>query len=257
MAKRVSNRRQLPALVLFAALIAGGPALAETFPVRWSTALGLSPLADINQRLHQPLWDDVGITVAFRWRFGGAGQAPEPIDPEPKISCADHQRWEGTKYQTASQSDHNHLALFAATCAALSALRHARPAHESFVSEFRLDKGAADYLPAALAIAIGPWQQRYIDEAGARGLSWRQWRACKDSELLSVQSDGGDAALYQWTRGKRRVEILGCADFNADGLQGLLLRVTEWPGYAHAAKAKAMLVTRASAGAVMHALELN
>ena len=257
MARRVSNRRRLPALVLFAALIAGGPALAETFPVRWSPSLDLQSLDEIDHRMQQPLWDDVGITVAFRLRFISAGQAPEPIEPEPIISCTDHQRIEGTSYQTASQSEQNHLAIFAATCAAFNQFRHARPAHKSYVSEFRLDKAAADYLPAAIAIAIGSRQQHDIDEAGARGQSWRQWRAGKDGELLSVRSDGNNGALYQWTRGESRVEILERGDFNDDGRQDLLLLVTQWPGYGHGAKAKAMLVTRFHPDTVMHRLELN
>lgn len=251
------NRRQLSALILCAGLIAGGPALAETFPVRWSPSLGLQSLDDIDRRLQQPLWDEAGITVASRWRFTGAGQAPEPIDPEPIISCADHRRIEGTNYQTASQSDHNHLAIFAATCAALEALKHAAPAVESHVGDFRLDESAVDFLPAATAVAIAPWQQDEIDQASASGLSWRQWRGNQDSDLQAVHRYGDQAALYEWTRGKSRVEILAHGDFNADGREDLLLHITEWPGYAHAAKAKILPVTRASPGAVMQALALN
>jgi hypothetical protein len=244
-------------LVLFAALLAGGAAEAETFPVRWSPSLGLQSLDDIDRRVEQPLWDDIGITVAFRWRFTSAGQALEPIDPEPMISCADHWRLADTVYQTASQSDHNHLANFAATCAALAALRHAQPSRESYVGDFRLDAAAADFLPAALAIAIGPWQQRDIDEAGAHALPWRQWRAGKSSDLISVRSNGDEAVLYEWTRGKSRVEILGRGDFNEDEVEDLLLIITEWPGYAHFAKAKMILVTRYYPDVVMHAFEIN
>jgi len=251
------NRRRASAVILFAALIAGGAALAETFPVRWSPSFGLQSLDDIDRRLQQPLWDDAGITVAFRWRFTGAGQAPEPIEPQRIVSCADHERLDGTNYQTASQSDHNHLAIFASTCEALEALKHAAPAHESFVANFHLDAAAVDFLPAATAVAIGPWQQEEIDQAGANGLSWRAWRASQNDKLLALRSDGEHAALYEWTRGKSRVEIFGRGDFNADGSEDLLLHITEWPGYAHSAKAKTLLVTRTSAGAVMHALALN
>ena len=251
------NRRRVSAVILFAGLIAGGAALAETFPIRWSPSLDLQSLDDIDQRLQQPLWDQTGITVAFKWRFTGAGQAPEPIKPQQIVSCADHKRLDGTVYQTASQSDHNHLAIFSATCMALEMLRRATPAPESHVSEFHLDDAAVDFLPAAIAVAIGPWQQDEIDQAGAKGLSWRDWRASQNDKLLAVRGDGKNAALFEWTRGKSRVEILGHGDFNADGVEDLLLRITEWPGYAHGAKAKVLLASRTASGAVMHALALN
>ena len=41
---------------------------------------------------------------------------------------------------------------------------------------------------------------------------------------------------------------------NGDGAEDLMLRVSEWPGYAHTSRSKTLLVTRHEREAVMRAL---
>jgi hypothetical protein len=233
-------------------------ATGDTFPVRWSASLGLPSLDQLERRQRRPLWDTDGILLAHKWRFAGSGRAPEPIYPRPIVSCADYWQTDHALYRTASQSDHNLLAVFAAACTALRALGRAKPSRASFVAAFRLGAAAADFLPAAVALGRHPTERREIAEAGAAGLSWRQFHAARGSLLRAVRragdDDGGGIAEYDWTRGKSRLEILGHGDFNGDGAEDILLRVSQWPGYGHTAKSKVLLLTRHSPGVVMHTL---
>ena len=219
-------------------------AATEEYPVRWSPALDLNALDDIERRLEAPLWNAVGILLARRWRYVGVGKAPEPIEPKRILSCADYWAVDLAHLNTRSQSDHNLLREFAADCTALNALGAARPARVSFVGDFRLDERAADVLPAGTAIPISPVERREIDDADAKGWSWRQWHESRESGLASVRLAADGSATFAWTRARSRVEILARGDFNGDGAEDLLLRNSEWPGYAHASRSQTYLVTR-------------
>ena len=251
-------KRILLALMLSAALMAAGASAGagdhENFPVRWSASLGLQSLDDIERRQRQPLWSAAGIVLAHKWRYSGIGKAHQPVGPRRIVSCADYWGADHRLYKTASQSDHFLLADFAATCVALRALKLARPARQSFIAELRLDEAAADALPAMLDIAVNPAERDEIEQAGAKRWSWRQLRASRGAVLISVRREHDSAALFEWTRGKSLVEFLARGDFNGDGIEDLLLHISQWPGYGHGAKVKALLVTRYRRGAVMQVL---
>lgn len=164
------------------------------------------------------------------------------------LSCADYWQTDHALYKTASQSDFNLLAGFAGTCQVLKALKAALPAQKNFVNDFTLDESAVDMLPPGIAIERNPAERREIKQAETDGLSWRLYQELCSSSLVSVAHESDSSALFEWTRGTSRVEILGHGDFNGDGFQDLLLHVSQWPGYGHSVKAKAHLVTRLSAG---------
>ena len=46
---------------------------AKDYPVRWSPALDLDSLDDLERRLEESLWNVVGILLARRWRYVGEG----------------------------------------------------------------------------------------------------------------------------------------------------------------------------------------
>ena len=46
---------------------------AKDYPVRWSPALDLDSLDDLERRLEESLWNAVGILLARRWRYVGEG----------------------------------------------------------------------------------------------------------------------------------------------------------------------------------------
>ena len=245
----------LRALILAGTLTgSAGIALAEEYPPRWSPALSLNSLDDLERRVQAPLWNRAGIILARRWRYVGQGQAPDPVEPHRIVSCADYWAADLAHLKTGSQSDHNLLGEFAATCTALNALRSAQSARKSFVSDFRLDERAADVLPAGIAIPINPVEQRDIDTANAKGWSWRQWHGSRKSGLETALEATDGSVTFEWTRVRSRMEILASGDFSGDGVEDLLLRVSEWPGYAHASRSKALLVTRQKEGAPRHIL---
>lgn len=205
---------------------------AGEFPARWSSTLGLNSLDDVKLRASEPLWNEVGILMARRWRYIGEGQAPEPIEPLSIVSCTDYWAADFARLNTRSQSDHNLLREFIADCEALMALDVAKPATTSFVGDFHLDEQAVNVLPAATHLAISPVESRAIEDADTKGWSWRQWHESRESSLVAAHQAADGSAAFEWTRAQSRIEIYAWGDFNGDGAEDLLLRISEWLGYA-------------------------
>jgi hypothetical protein len=258
---RAANRRlpvSLAALWLAAALSLGAVTSIiranDEFPVRWSASLGLASLADLEDRLSRPLWSAAGILLAGKWRHVGAGEAPEPVNPVRIASCADYRAADLAALTTSSQSDHNLLAEFGATCRALDWLARAKPSRQSFVADFNLDEAAAELLPAGIAIPVNSAERRAIQADEAAGRSWRRWHESRGRPLRAgaPTTDGG--AVFEWAAARSRLAILARGDFDGDGIEDVLLLNSEWPGYAHAMRSEVFLLTRRRADAGLRLL---
>ena len=101
-----------------------------------------------------------------------------------------------------------------------------------------------DVLPAGIAIPINRVERRDIDIANAKGWSWRQWHRSRKSGLVTALETANRIVTFEWMRARNRMKIFASSDFNGDGVEDLLLRVSEWPGHAQASRSKALLVTR-------------
>ena len=108
-------------------------------------------------------------------------------------------------------------------------------------------------MPASTHLPISPVERRAVEEADAKGWSWRQWHESRGSSLTATHEAADGSAAFEWTRARSRAEILAWGDFNGDGVADLLLRISEWPGYAHASRSKTFLLTRHAPQGVMQA----
>jgi hypothetical protein len=181
-----------------------GAITAQTHPVEWSPALGLGSAADIGQALEKPF--DSPTTV-------NKGTQSAVVS-----NCNQYLKYRALGFAARSDRDASVLKSRGVDCQALRALRQAKPARVSHVSDFHLDAKAPGLLPATLAPSLSSDEEQTVKDAAARGLSWLDYQPKLTSKpgerQLSVTADDTTTKL----------EIYGRGDFNNDGIEDILIR---------------------------------
>ena len=178
---------------------------AEARKVEWTPKLQLKNLSSIGSRLREPFESAISVTKDGR---------------HARVSnCVEYLKLSALHFAPSSDRDVALLKFRGIDCQALQALQKAKPARTSFLDNFHLDAQAVDYLPPDFAPAVSAEDSQKARDAGARGLSWRQFQpglAVKpDVGSLKAETDGTTTKLEIYARG----------DLNGDGMEDLLIRV--------------------------------
>ena len=187
---------------LVTALGAGQAMTAED--VWWTPKLHVSSLSSIAERMQVPFEDKVAVHK---------GEASAMI-----TNCADYLTYAPQHYEPGSDLELRVLRSWGTDCRALDALKEAVPAKRSFMRGFRLDAKALEYLPPQLSGAVSSEEIRRAEEAGKRGLSWRQYQRNSRTE------GEGDHMTVVNGPTRTELEIYARGDFNHDGTEDMLLR---------------------------------
>ncbi len=193
--------------------------------VRWTSALPLDSLAEIDQRLAAP-WE-YPLEVSRR-----SGQPKKAVI----TNCLSYfdltrQGFEATPFPPQ-------LAL-GADCHALRVLSHAVPAQRTYLTGFHLDEKAINHLPPDLSLILSRDDARNVAAANQRGLSWRAFQP-----ISRVTRENSHSMLVEGNGWNVRVKIYAFGDFNADGLEDLLLTTQGWLTQGTYATTRLLALTR-------------
>lgn len=187
------------------------------YPVWWSPSLELESLDRIDERLERKFWPDQSEgmpVVKGEW----------PGDTEAFIdSCASYDKLRNEEYYTLSNQDDKVLMFQSSFCYAIEKLPSARPSRASYVNDVTLNPDIFDYLPAMVnpAGSCDFLCRQYV--ANERRIPWRKFEV---SEIESVDVVDPYKMDVKTTTELLTLEILARGDFNQDGLEDLLIRVT-------------------------------
>jgi hypothetical protein len=208
---------------MFAAVMGGSPSPAG-FEVWWASELRLVRPSKAMERLREPFDSPLP--------FKNGGQSLEARN------CIDLLRYRGSGFAPVSDREAGITQSLVVDCLAVKALYHARAPRVSFLRTFRLDAQALGILPPDLAPIISDEDRQKVHKAASKGMSWKQF---DPSATASVQGESF-AVLSEDTR--TTVKIYGRGDFNADGIDDLLVRVDTAAVHGTYRTSRLLLLTR-------------
>ncbi len=231
-----SLRKMLLGLAATAVLgcLASWAAVGDTaHNVRWTPALALNSLEEIDQRLAAP-WE-YPLEVSRR-----SGQPKKAVI----TNCLSYfdltrQGFEATPFTSQL--------LLGADCHALKALSKARPAQHTHLARFQLDEKVINDLPPDLSLVLSKDDARKVAAANKAGLSWREFQpitrvTLENSYTMLIEGDG-------W---RVRMKIYAFGDFNDDGLEDILATTQAWLTEGTYATTRLLVLTRLQDGGRLH-----
>lgn len=114
---------------------------------------------------------------------------------------------------------------FLRECKVLRFLKKANAASSSCIEGYELTKQSPDELPPSLGYAISGDQEEEVDKAEQVNLSWKQYSPKLEFHVLSptmLTATGQDEV--------DKLEVMGFGDFNHDGIQDMLVWISNYGG---------------------------
>ena len=142
------------------------------------------------------------------------------------------------------------LAASHATCRIIELLRSAKPARTSFVREFALDGEALDYLPDMVNLSPSCEGAGWQFQANEKSIPLTQ-----HSEISELQVVGSNRIEFDTDGDFTSVEAMARADFNGDGLDDLVVRVSVELAHGTWGATTDLVLSRASPRAVIRVLD--
>jgi hypothetical protein len=190
------------------------PALASesSYPVWWSPVLELDSLEAIDARLRRALWlgNDDGMLL-IKVEDGSVSETSA-------INCVELERLIEEGFHGAGSSARAVAQYHLSVCRAMGLLKQATPAHQSFIRSFAFDLTTVEILPAM--VDLSPSCDFICREIVANE---RRIPLSRFYDILLVQILSETEMIYWSEDWKIRLVVLAQADFNADGVEDLLL----------------------------------
>lgn len=183
------------------------------YPIWWSPVLELESLDKIDERLDRPLWpgeEDFRIFVGI-----GSNRRTEIAQ-----SCADIRRFEKEASGAIESPDIYLWLTVYRECSPIERFMDAKPAVESFVTNFVLNADALNYLPAMLRGSPACESLCRLYDANHN----RTPLALHLDRPFNVMVTSPHKIIIESDFEKFTIEILGRADFNDDGLEDIFVK---------------------------------
>ncbi len=254
---RPAGLRKLWCLALICAVVAMvvpsivAAAEDDPFPVWWSPVLELDSLDSIDARLERAVWkgDSGGMPL---YKHDGDSYDSDARTEAWADSCNALMTLTEAGYEGLGSSGRKLEFLNLAYCRAIAMLKQAVPAHKSYLRHFVLNEGAIDYLPAMVFITLGCdylCRQRLANE--------RRIPLSRFENVLRIDSTNDIEMRIRTRAFESRISVLARGDFNADGLDEMLV-----VSNAHATEGRGSwtdlhLLTRDAPGAVLYVLNTS
>jgi hypothetical protein len=231
-------------LVLATSLSAAAAAEDGPFPVWWSPILELDSLDAIDARLARELWegDSEGLPLI---KSDG-----DTLTEVRAVNCVELERLAEEGYEGRGSHGYWLRQYQQAVCGAIALLKQAAPARESFLRDFRLDEDAIHVLPAM--VDISPSCDMFCRQ---RVANERRIPLSVFEPVFRVTVTSDEEIEIRTVGFETDLTILARGDFNADGLDDMLVLASGGATEGTGAWADIFLLTREATGAVLTVLE--
>jgi hypothetical protein len=204
---------------------------APGIPVKWWSGLELRSLAEAKHVYGDDAADSFGPL-----KRGGTTRQPRNCVEWTQLSAEGYEPVDGLAAQTDDGAK--------LRCMTLLLLQRAQPSKTSYVRELAWDATLLPLLPAAVATAFNEQRKRAVERATARQeslakLDPRAHAGRKQEDTLEVIEGGGQTMILL------HAEAWG--DLDADGIEDLVLSVTNGATQGTYSYARLLVLTRSSA----------
>jgi hypothetical protein len=197
---------------LWLGLSAPAPADEPPYPVWWSPVLELDSIEGIDARLERTFWP--GIDEGMPLIKTEAGSISEVW----AVNCIELKRSIEDGFHGAGSNDRAVVQYHVSVCRAMELLKRVAPARKSFIRNFAFDLTTVEILPAM--VDLSPSCDFICREVVAND---RRIPLSRFHDILLVQIMSETEMVYWSEDWKIRLVVLAQADFNADGVEDLLL----------------------------------
>lgn len=205
---------------------------AATIEARWTKSLAPATREDLEHRLAEPWGYSIDV-----YRSAPDGETSVAVMND----CASYFELSARGFEARPLYDQ--LAV-GADCRALRAVAEAAPSRTSHLRGFRLDQDSVEVLPPDLSLVISDEDADRVEAASADGKSWLELEP-----IDTVTSEGEAAILVEGEGWAVRVEVLAWGDFDGDGLEDVLVKLTGWLSEGSYRTTRLLALTRRQAGA--------
>ncbi len=204
-------------------LMQAGPSIAGEFPVRWSPALQLDSLDQIDERWTRPVLKERPIRFRARGDWESPGEARAVAD-----NCARYFDLLRNEYEP-DPAQYDEVGEFGSACFTIHLLRRVSPAAKGFLASFRLDETAPSRLPGGIAESENTELTLAAEsiEWDPTPQSWRDlWKTVVGPDIEpAIRVLGPDHTAYAWRNEETTLRLLAWGDFTRDGIEDVVVSV--------------------------------
>lgn len=223
------RRIRWSALCVAAVLVATGCATsskpAGELGVEWFEGFRLASFLEAPLELATQA--DVSRAIASPWRYDSevvmyTADGEQAGAPFVLHSCAEYFPVQDEQPWPVHEPDARQFMVLAMTCRAAQLVASAAPAKRSHIRSLRFDGRLPDLLPPELAFAISSDSVERIEQAKPDE-RWRDMFGAGRHEPCR-EKEGAHCGIYHdSTGGRQQVQLVARGDFNADGIEDVLL----------------------------------
>ena len=184
--------------------------------------------------------EQVNMLLDKQWYFTEVltfdGKPDMDVNSCKTLSKATNENYKSTSYQTKSI-----LKTFKKTCSTWHDMGQLKPSKESFLSSFKHSLALPKQMPPELALIISNDDERRL----AKASSWEEM-----SHIKKVEPVTDDQAMYYDNSGGiQRLTIMAKGDYNQDGIEDIILRMSNSVKGGSYSSSYSYIVTRLAADA--------
>lgn len=231
-------------MVLAAAVFAAWPgsALAADdgpYPIWWSPVLELDSLDNVEQRLDRRLWKDDNLGLEMEVQIDGRRLSAYAN------SCRMLKKLLAEGFYAATGQGYKSQQWFLAQCRAIELLGQAKPARRSFVHDFTLDAEIVNSIPPPPDGRPCDFRCKQL-YANDKGVPWSAFAAIDRVEVEGEHKIKILQSYWGW-----RIQLVGRADVDGDGVEDLMLLVHSWSRQGTAGSSEFLVLTKFGPNMVM------
>ena len=188
----------------------------NSIPVTIYSGMQLGSL--LNEVVASDKVDDVKVMFNKDWYSAVNVKSAKQTNETYSIkSCAEYFKLADKSLTTVKENENSAFAEFVLMCQVAKVIVEAKPSKLTFLNDLTFDKNLPDKLPKQIAMVISSTESKKINE-NSNLVNWSDVNKITKVDVISEFK-----AIYHQQGSTQEIELVAKGDFNADGIEDVLL----------------------------------